>query len=72
MKEIGTPSRMGVKTDHWSAPLVFSRWRLLTKGKGAAAFIGLFLSMLLGLMVTIYPSAIGMALVATTVVVLRT
>ena len=70
MSDVQTPSRMGAKANGGSAALMLIPWRFLADGQGALAAIGLFLSMLLGLVVAGYPSAASIALVAGIVVVM--
>jgi O-antigen ligase len=69
MSDVGMVSRAGAKTSYSSSVVRSVPWRVLTTGKGAIAVIGLFLFILIGMIAAIYPSATGIALLATTAVV---
>jgi O-antigen ligase len=62
MSEHRTASQMGAKTNFGSAAQTFVP-RPLVNGKGATLIIGSSLTVLIGLLVASYPSAIGIALI---------
>jgi hypothetical protein len=63
------PSQIGAKAGYSSPAVPSTGWRALKRNSATKA-IGLFLSVLLGLIVAIYPSSAGIALAAGSVLVL--
>jgi len=70
MTGIVTPSQIGTKTSYSSPAKPSAAWKALKTRDSATKVIGLFLSLLLGLIVAIYPASAGIVLAAGSVLLL--